>query len=598
MSGRVGESGRRHPRRAGARAAGVLLGLAWLAACDDGGGPASTGPLTVGEVTEGFAAGDTVVVQGSGLAGAAVTLDGAAVPLLDASNSRIRFLAPAGLPPCADPLPTVTLAVTARGGQASRTVPVRGSARELVLAPGQHAARPADLPPGCPVRLAEGSYAVAVFTVVPPNPTDAQDGLNATRELYTLRITAPGTRAAAATRLAARTPWAEFSPPQAHGGWPLVPPGGPARQSQGCTRAPAEQGSVVRVRSHPYTQVSTTEELSDYRVVSTSAHFAVLMRDVELAALSAAGRDSARGAAAVLEADVHSFLHRFLGPLPDTDGDGRLNVVLTALLPGAVGVAGNPDTYADGCRGDFVWIIPAMLATTPPPFWGLQSLVIHEATHWVDFEAGGFEGKVQWSREGYAVLADRLWHEESHGIDFWGGDDDGGTCGNHCTYVHLREDRYGVPGLADGYANGPTLLRYLVQQALPPGTDHAPAVAALRTRQGWHLRDIFEHLGGEGRTEEELQGEFLLMHFADGTVPGISPRIQHHTFDLAALSRAQRSLTRFPMFSFTVGAPAGVALPLAVPDGLVGEVLIPAGGATVEVRGGRPHARLAILRVR
>ncbi|HEU0298270.1 MAG TPA: hypothetical protein VFR37_02425 [Longimicrobium sp.] len=592
MRGR-GESGRTHPWRA----AGVLLGLGWLAACD-GGGPAATGPLTLGEVTEEFTTGDTVVVQGSGLRGAAVTLGGAAVPLLDATDSRIRFLAPAGLPTCADPLPTVTLTVSGRGGEASRTLPVRGSARELLLAPGQHAARPADLPPGCPVRLAEGSYAVAVFTVVPPNPTDPQDGLNAMREPYTLRVTAPGTRAAAATRLPARLPWPAPAPAGAHGGWALASPGGPGRQSQACTRTPAEVGSVVRARSHPYTAVALTEQLTDYRVVSTSAHFAVLMRDVELAALSAAGQDSARGAAAVLEAEVHSFLHRFLGPLPDTDRDGRLNVVLTALQPGAVGVAGNPDTYADGCRGDFVWIVPAMLGTMAPPFRGLQSLVIHEGTHWVDFEAGGFEGKVQWSREGYAVLADRLWHEESYGIGFWAGDDDGGTCGNHCTYVHLREDRYGVPGLADGYANGPTLLRYLVQQARPPGTDHAPAVAALRTRQGWHLRGIVEHLGGPGRTEEELQGEFLLMHYADGTVAGAGPRIQHHTFDLAALSRAQRSLTRFPMSSFAVGAPARLELPLAVPDGVVGDLVVAAAGATVEVRGGRPHARLAILRAR
>ncbi|HEX2077993.1 MAG TPA: hypothetical protein VHG08_09795 [Longimicrobium sp.] len=590
-----GEGGRTHPRRAGCRAAGVLLALSGLAACD-GGGPVSTGPLTVSEVTEGFATGDTVTIQGSGLAGAAVTLDGTAVPLLDAGDARIRFLAPAGLPPCADPFPTVTLSVSSRGGQASRTLAVRGSPRELVLSPGQHAARPADLPPGCPVRLGAGNYAVAVFTVVPPNPTDPQDGMRAQRAPYTLRVTAPRA-GAASTRLLARLPWPQPSPMEAHGGWPLVPPGGAATDSHGCTRPPAEQGSVVRVRSHPYTQVAATEPVSDYRVVSTSAHFAVLMRDVELAALSAAGRDSAGIAAAVLEEEVHSSLHRFLGPLPDTDGDGRLNVVFTALGPNAIGVAGNPDTWADGCRGDFVWIVPAMLGTMAPPFRGLQSLVIHEATHWVDFEAGGFGGKASWSIEGYAVLADRLSHEERYGIGFWAGDDDGGTCGYGCTYVHLREDRYGVPGLADGYANGTTILRYLVQQALPPGTDHAPAVAALRTRQGWHLRSIFEHLGGQGRTEEELQGELLLMHFADGTVPGVSPRIRHHTFDLAALWRAERSLTRFPMSSFTLSAPARLELPLSVPDGLVGEVVVLAGGATIEVRGGRPQARLAILRV-
>jgi hypothetical protein len=590
MSGRGGERARMHPWRAG-----VLAGVALLGACD-GGGPASTGPLTLGEVTAEFTVGDTVVVQGSGLSGASVTLDGAAVPLLDASDTRLRFLAPATLPPCADPLPTVTLAVSGRGGQASRTLPVRGRAREVALAPGQHTARPADLPPGCPVRLSAGTYAVAVFTVVPPNPTDAVDGMRTERKPYSLSLSQPGA-GAAAVRMLAR-PREEPSPAAHHGGWPLLSVGSGATDSHACAaRAPAALGSVVRARNHPYTTIAASQQLSDYRAVSTSAHFTVLMRDEEMAALSAAGRDSARASAAVLEAEVHPFLARFLGPLPDTDGDGRLNVALTALMPGAVGVAANPDTYADGCRGDFVWIIPEMIGTMAPPYQGLQSLVVHEATHWVDFEAGDLGAKAWWSREGYAVLADRLWREEGYGIDFWSGDYDGGTCWHHCSYVHLRESRYGMPGLADGYANGPTILRYLVQQALPPGTHPAAAVAALRTRQGWHLRGFFEHLGGRGRTEEELQGEFLLMHYADGTVPGVSPRIQHHTFDLAALSRADRTLTRFPMISFTIPFSGRVEVPLSVPDGMVGEVAVPPSGAVLDVRGGRPAARLAILRV-
>jgi len=585
----------------------ALLGAPLLACGGDGGGsPGPTGPIGAPPLAvsaihpEHFASGDTVVVEGTGLASAAVFIDGVAVATLDRSDTRLRFVAPASLPPCGSPLPTVSLVVSAATGtDVSRPVAVRGTPRPLPLVVGGHRVLSAEAGGDCPVRLPAGTYGVAVYTVA---PASFGGTLRTDRQAYSVVVRPAGSDApAAAGAPAPRAAAALFPRPadwEAASARPDVAPDAAA-----CVRAAAQLGSVVRVQNHSRTAIFATEPVSDYRVVSASAHFAVLMRDAELAALSPDDQRRAAAAAQPLEEEVYAFLAENLGPLPDYDGDGRLSV-LVSELPGLNGLAPPYAWYADGCRGDFVWIDPQLIPTMEAPYFGWQAVVAHEATHWIDFAADGFAGKPDWSIEGFATLMQQLWLERKHGIAFWAEHDDGSSCGNHCTYIRLLDQHYGPIG--DGYINGTTILRYLVQEAVPPGTPYAGATHALLRRgvNSPRIQPLFELLGGRGRAEAELQGELLLMLYADGYVAGTSPRLQHHTFDLPKLPRSpadvQADRYPYPMRSFFLdaGVPSRTAIPLAVPDGIVFELVVPPSGASLDVTGPAPAASLAIVRTR
>ncbi|MFL5387000.1 MAG: hypothetical protein ACJ8GN_31280 [Longimicrobiaceae bacterium] len=575
----------------------ILLICTSLPGCGgDGGGP-GTGPAPLRVVTiepEHFAAGDTVVIGGTGLGSATVFIDGAEVVPVDRGETRLRFVTPASLPVCASPLPTVTLAVRAGGAEVSRTLSVRGVARPVSLGAGEHVVLAQGA--GCPVRLAAGTYGVALYTVAPPS----YDGLRYDRRPYTL-VVQPAGGAAPAVVAGPRPSAALFPHARDYGAPPPRPAA--ARDAAACTRAPAPTGSVVRVQNATQSSIAATEEASDFRVVSASTHFAVLMRDAELAAFSPADQARAAASAGVLEAEVYAFLADNLGPLPDYDGDGRLTVVVTAL-PGLSGTAPPFAYYGDGCRGDLIWLSDQMIRRPEAPYFGWQTITVHEATHWIDFANEGFIGKPDWSVEGLATLMQHLWLERKHGVDFWAEHDDGSTCWYHCTITRRLVDEHYGP--IDGYINGPTILRYLVQESVPPGTPYAGPLHVLLRRivNTPRIQPLFELLGGRGRTEAELQGELLLMLYADGYVAGASPRVQHHTFDLPKLPRAeidvQKGIYPFPMRSFTVDATSATrrAIPLALPDGIVFELAVPAGGASLDVTGPDPTAWLAIVRAR
>jgi hypothetical protein len=287
------------------------------------------------------------------------------------------------------------------------------------------------------------------------------------------------------------------------------------------------------------------------------------------------------------EAKVYPFLRDLFGTLPDYDGTGRLTVLMNNG-----NFYGGWARFADGqpCTfGNFVnvaapqdWGLTTAATWIPGGPFGVLQTLVHEATHWV--ERDDPRTPAYWSVEGLAHLAGFLWWYRQLGSDLWTDElprtsrSPSGLAGAHTCF--LESGYYGAHTAneqwwATGYSMGCALLRYLVDQRRMEGADPVQMMRRLTTAGSYgDVQPIWQHLGGGGRSEAELQGEFLLMHYASGYVDGISPRLVNSSFDLRAPGPepALSFPLSFPLSIVPADRATDVHIELRRPDGLVLEL--------------------------
>lgn len=591
---------RRGPRTAAALAA--LAAAALAAACSDGG----TEPLqelSIEEVSPvPFAEGDTVTLRGPGVDRAEIALDGRLVDVLDREGGVVRFVA-AGLPVCGEPLPRVRILAAAEGLEEAREVEVTGRPVAVDLDAGEHALVPA-VGAGCDLAFAaEGTYGVAAYRTALKGVSwkDRED------RAYVVARLRGGASVPAALRAPAPGAPEPVAPSAGRVSDVLVPAAAPARV-ESCRKEPVPVGHRIPLRE-PWKD----GDVGPYEVVSVSPSFAVLVDVDHLGGYTAERRAAANAFAAELEARARPFLDRVFQSWPDSDGDGRLNVVVADGL-GSGAYYGGLGIHADDCIGDFVRMDHDVLdrplddPVNPP-----VGLVVHEAMHWYDLGPDPTRKSFvqDWSIEAVAELTQKLWIWERDGADVWG--NRGSTCPDDwpnsvpCGTTFLRESRFGWPGLSrgGGYTHGMYLTLWLVQQALEAGDPPAATLGLLRRRNvpapyeedalrrtTVAIAPLFEAAGGSGRTEAELQGEYLLSFYADDFVEGISPRLTNRAWDLA------RSGPLYPLRRFVMGREHAMEIfGLAKPDGIVFEVTaLP--GSVLTLTPSTDDLHLAVVRAR
>lgn len=566
-------------RSGGLRALGALLSAAAVVAgCGEGATAPGRAP-EVRRVAPGrLVSGMVFLVEGAGLAEASFHLGGEPLEILDRGEAFARLRAPGDPRPC--PVADSLAQLVARSGTATDEVEVTvlGAPRTAALASGQHAVLPLGTT-GCPVRLGEpGVYGVAVFRTASPHGASDVPPLAVEMRLI------PG---------GGRVPEASGPPPPGRTGASAPSGADRARATTppGCERAPRPIGSTLELQS-PYGTSDGT-----YRTVSASEHYEVLVEVDSLAAYGPARRSLVEELASALETRVHPSLARIFGEWPDSDGDGRLSILLVAGR--GASYAGGRGYYPDGCPGDFVSMAHALLDG------GLEAqrnnpldVIVHEATHWYDL-GGGLERKPRvplWTVEAVASLVERMVRWERDGRPFWEPAPLPCPEAATCELRLMVENRYGLGFTREaGYSAGMHLLHYLLQQAVGSGEDPRAAAGRLRARETFpedrRLRPIFEAMGGSGRSEAELQGEYLLSFQADEVVPGASTRILQPSWRLPELSES------YPLRAFTLTseeASAGIAL--GRPDGVVFEVAAAAEGALLTVDRGGEGLALALVR--
>jgi hypothetical protein len=519
-------------------------------------------------VPELFGSGERVEVRGPGVGQATLTVAGEAVAVIGRGPGRLEFRAPDGLPVCAAPLPRVT--VVARSGTLADSVDVRttGTPVPLDLGRGEHIVLPS-VAVGCRVRFENaGTYGAALYRTAGSGPVI---GRRSEIRLQLLDGAAGSPLAAPITAAAGRPVPAVDAPPGPPPGLP-APAGDPSSDVQ-CTRN-LVPGDRMELGS-PY-----EEAVNSYVATSTSEHYAVLVAVDSLARYGEARRSKVTDLARRLEREVHPFLDRVFEEWPDMDGDGRLHVVLRHGTGASYGGAWG--YRVDGCPGDFVFLGHHMLDPgVADDDGGVLGTIVHEAMHWYDLgpDLSRKQHLPEWTVEAVATLAKRLWVRETRGQTLW--DNIAHSCPADavaCWRHFMQEHRYGLPGfsLVGGYGHGSYILQYLLAQAVEPGADPGPAFGRIRHRISSHddgrIRPLFELVGGEGRTEAELQGEYLLSFYADDHVLEASDRLRQHGWNVPSYS------DDYPLRSFTLSRQAPRAtVALARPDGRVFEVRAEAG---------------------
>jgi hypothetical protein len=310
------------------------------------------------------------------------------------------------------------------------------------------------------------------------------------------------------------------------------------------------------------------------------------------------------------EAKVYPFLRDLFGTLPDHDGTGRLTVLLNNG-----NFYGGWDRFADGqgcSAGNFVNLAPPQdwgLATSwnPSAPFGILQTLVHEATHWI--ERVDPRTPAYWGVEGLANLSAFLWWYRQLGSDLWTGGlprtsrspPPNSVAGAHTCFLesgYYGAHRANEQWWATGYSMGCALLRYLVDQRRMEGADPTQLMRRLTTAGSFgDIRPIWEQLGGTGRTEAELQGEFLLMHYASDHVAGISPRLINSSFDLRepGPEPSRYSPLQFPMEVVPADRAIDVRLELKQPDGMVLELTGVRDGTLIRLAPGSGLS-LAILK--
>ena len=556
----------------GLRRVGALLLLTLVQGCEGVSGP--SGPPEIQEIPQDFAAGQRIVIHGSGLADASVWIDGLPARVIARRQASVEVEVPQGLPECRSPLPEVDVNVMAQGWDTTVARRTWGSPVGVDLSPGSHLIHAATFARGCPFSVPPGTYGVAFFRT-------AASGLS--EEDKTVRV---------GFDLELRTPLSDPSAPVASRGrlagpfleWAREPRLGavlpvPEERIPSVPESPALSSSPAAAScSKPALRAGDTltllrkwggENAELLRTRSASEHFAVVLPMAAESSLSATQLDSADALSDRLESDAYPFVDRAFSVWPDQDGNGQLIVELGDA--GTASYSGADGFWPDGCLGDFIQVDTSYLLPNPDVPFRLYTAIVHEITHWIDI--GPFlvdQAELpEWSLEGIAKLADQLWREERSGLDFWANHGHE-ACAIVCLQTVLVGNRYGGTALENpSYINGPNILRYLIQQVADPGGDPVPLLGRALDRVGdMKLLPTFNTLGGTERGEADLQGELLLSLYADDFVPGASPRIQNATWNLPSVNP-----DAFPAREFVLTEEdGGVSIPLAWPDGIVFEL--------------------------
>ena len=554
-----------------------------------------------------FRAGDTVTVHGEGLSATEVQLDEKGLVVLAQSNTTLQFIAPSALPECSDPLPRVRLRV-GRGGIVTDTVlstlgrPIRGPSRA-----GEHAvilgARN-----GCSVSVSEGTYGIAVFTTAVSGPSTLgsayRDSATVTQILQVrpsgLERTASVVVPSISHRRAGTSPHMDVVP----GTHPR------AATAASCVRPAGQVGDTMSLITG-YGNGSFWPEpvppVAVYRIYATSEHFNILARPQLADTWPAQERSWFTLIAEDAERLAYPALIRLFGRVPDFDSNGRLNVIIERAQSHYAG----PARYATGdCRtGDFINVSDASFVKPPIQEYVLRhalGAIVHEAAHWIDLETASHASRPYWSIEGFATLTEYAVYAELSGIPLWDA--------NRAEPPRVSTRWFTLSGAVNGcypnsgyyadraafdhraYMMGCGALLYLVDQRRLEGSEPTQTFRRLLERSSrGDLQPVWSQLGGKDRTEEQLQGEYLLSYYADDQVPGISPRLRISAFNWSR-ERTNGNL-RFPLFTVDGSRPQDVRLDLQMPDGLTFELTATAAGLTlVPPPPARSNFGLAILK--
>lgn len=581
---------------------------------------ATAHPLLSAVAPQPFVVGDTVAIRGRGLAGLPVTLSGAAMATIGSSDTLVRFVAPASLPACTSPLPSVTIVVGAGAIATETSAQTAGAPIAGPSATGAHAVLPS-AGRGCRVTLTAGTYGVAVYTTAMQAQVPTFGNLNhrdSVTHTYPLRVT-PGTSAAASVARAAlerttilRSP--AMTRPERGAvdvAWPRA--SDVLRVSAApCQRPALAVGDSVFILSGssraPERFHSPVDSVAWYRTYAASAHYAIVGRRALIDTLPPLARARIDSALTIIEKEVYPFLVATYGSLPDLDSNGQLIVLLD--IAGGFYIPGGARYRDGGCAtGDFINVADQNISTAgSTEFLFTQSLTVeHESTHWVDFElhAGGTSAvSPYWSIEGLATLSEQLFLSSGAGKPLWTANWRDNIPYQNASYsikvplqCFTQSGYYADRGAFDGiaYLSGCGMLDYLVDQRRREGADPSAVMQLMPKRvSAGELRPVWEALGGANRTEDELQAEYLLAHYADDVVPGSSGRLSIGAYDFGAL----RSANRFPFPLKTIDGTVAseTLLGLQMPDGLVVEVKVPAGGATLSLGNAASNLGMAIVR--
>jgi hypothetical protein len=293
------------------------------------------------------------------------------------------------------------------------------------------------------------------------------------------------------------------------------------------------------------------------------------------------------------------------GTWPDVDSNGRLNIIIDEG-----NFYGFEDRYRDGgCdKGDFINLGNAEGLNFYASGVGFarypMQTIIHEATHWIDLIDTNYSQKPYWSIEGFAVLVEITGVFELTGRDFFVSNSGGReSLGGSVFSCWTESGRYGyalLPGAFQGdYTTGCGVLRYLIEQRLQGGADRYQQLRTLKARLSrGDLGPIWTLLGGTGRTEEELEGEYLLSQYADDYASGISDRLTIGSYNLRAQPSWFTAIQPFlfPMFTTSGAVPSDILVSLSMPDGIVFELADVPDGTMLNLPTSASNLSVAIVK--
>jgi hypothetical protein len=309
--------------------------------------------------------------------------------------------------------------------------------------------------------------------------------------------------------------------------------------------------------------------------------------------------------ASLAEKTVYPFLDSTLGPQPDVDSDGHLNV----LLENDNGHYGGPQYANSSCPyGDFVDIGWSGFVGNDVTFDGFTefenlSTLTHESAHWYDHNIFG----PWYAVEGFAMVMQSVWASERMRKYFWTahwGESVPSDLPTHWTPQDLENscappaghltNGYGELG---GYRTGCTILEYLIDQRRREGANPATLLRALSKRPDGlnEIGKLWRYLGGGVRSASTLQGELMLSLYADGLISGISDHLQSAAIDMNYFRTCCGEQFQFPLTTIAASNSLDLEVPLRLPDGVVIEIVVPPGGAIISLPISRPNVGFGIV---
>lgn len=391
------------------------------------------GGLSLQTSAQELRAGDTLLVRGGGLTGAAAVIRSGlagradAVPAFAAQgDSVLSIVIPSSLfAPClrAGVVDTIEVGVGAQVGRLA--LPSHPAAYPLDLAPGEHLYPAVPSALACPVQLGAGTYVLMPFQWDrPPSPVVAEDTIP-------VRIaSAPVDGLPGPVPVGLRRPPARSAAPATDVRLAPAGPGGPLRPARltdpACT-LPTTIGDSVPIGTARDASGRVAglggPSLEHWRVVAVSTHLVVLV-DSSSHNPSSGGLEFVARLREVVDSFESIAAPTFDGPLggvPNSGGYGRLPMLVTAASGIQLGGLAFAGTYLRGdCvsptpPGETIWLNGVRML--PSNLWNaaaveqVLSVVVHEVAHIVDLSPArqpqGFTGR-PWVWEGFATLVQHI----------------------------------------------------------------------------------------------------------------------------------------------------------------------------------------------